>query len=337
MLIDLFFLGIKDILRYFREFTLFLFSVAVVTILICAVTLSAVDVQHYEEDLESEFYELAPLKNNIDNAEEFYDKLGDIYSSGGYGCFSTEYISQKYDRSIICIVGRFADARVIWAVDGAFLRTHELSGYEIIDHESVAAIVQQFYFGNDITDYVFIKPAGREYQSLNGYRMTMADLVGLIESTFFTEEGKNAGADVRFEELFAENGTFYVRKHIQNTDNAEQIMIFFYVYVYVALLAVVLFLSYSFFFRHLLSKLYREYRVNIVCGATKANILARNMVFVLAMAICNLLAMEFLNAWKIDLIFYIIVVVSVVLIAIFMAIIICMLGNEDFIADLRED
>lgn len=336
MLIDLLWIGLKDVFRYYKEFFLFLFSVIIVSILTCSAVLSTLDSNEYEKSSQSKFYQVAPLKNDLDDTEALYHALDEIYSNGGYSWFSAEYSQGTF---IVCMIGHFEEMRIIWAVQDDFLKKYRPSDDQVINFTDVSEQVNELNFGSiDISDYTLIKPVDVKYQCLHSYDMDMTGLMGLIENTIFTDEGKNKSTDTRFEEIFRENGSLYVKKYIRtDAESDERFMIFSYVSVYILLLVVVLLLSFSFFFQFLLSELYREYRVNIVCGATKGSILIRNIVFALSTAVCNLLVVELLNAWKTDAVFFIAFIISASIFFLFTSITVLMLKKTDFIANLREN
>ena len=102
-----------------------------------------------------------------------------------------------------------------------------------------------------------------------------------------------------------------------------------YIYFYVFLLLLAFLLSFGIFIKNLYKRLLREYKIHIICGATKKSIFIRNSVFVLSLAVFNFMIINFLNRFNYDIIFFLNIGLNIVFVLLLEFVILNMLIRED--------
>lgn len=75
-----------------------------------------------------------------------------------------------------------------------------------------------------------------------------------------------------------------LKKHI-SYENEEISFILKYIYFYVFLILLLFIISFGIFSKNLYNKLFREYKIHIICGATKKSIFIQKSGFVLSLEV----------------------------------------------------
>ena len=179
----------------------------------------------------------------------------------------------------------------------------------------------------DDDNLVFLEVAKKE-TSLSDFKLNPAELKDLIEGTKFTDKELKNGLDEEFEKAIL-NSDIVFKKHINSVNMTDVDFILKYIYFYVFLLLLAFLLSFGIFIKNLYKRLLREYKIHIICGATKKSIFIRNSVFVLSLAVFNFMIINFLNRFNYDIIFFINIGINIVFILTLEFVILNMLIRED--------
>lgn len=326
-------LGIKDLFKNFKIFILFsilLFSISLMTIS-SIISLNSILKNKVKTET---FFQSIPLSTELSEFDKIQYKLDNFFDKGALSVFRSEFSNNKLNINAPILLGNFNTNyknKILFSVhkdEINVLKNKDIS-FNIINKNDLDRTFLELFKNQGliiIEDYLFINIES-DFKSILDFKLSSNELVNLIESTRFREEDLNNNLDLEFENIISNKDIFF-KKHI-NDDNLELNFILKYMSVFSVLLIIGTSLFFYLFIEQLYKKLFKEYKINIIFGATKKNIFIRNSVFIFSIVIANFSIISYLNNLKINDIFYINIILNIIYYLVLSFVIFIVLNKED--------
>lgn len=334
MVIDNIKLGFRDIKRNTRIFILFGLLILSISVVLSFSTYALNLALKESKDTEVSYFAI-PVSYEMKDFIKVEDGVDKLLKKGGYTKFVSEYVNEEKGIFIQIFIGKFqksSENRVLFAINSEDLelfkqkeKTLKVVSADELDKIKFKTVGVDLEIDDD--NLVFLEVAKKE-TSLSDFKLNPAELKDLIEGTKFTDKELKNGLDEEFEKAIL-NSDIVFKKHINSVNMTDVDFILKYIYFYVFLLLLAFLLSFGIFIKNLYKRLLREYKIHIICGATKKSIFIRNSVFVLSLAVFNFMIINFLNRFNYDIIFFINIGINIVFILTLEFVILNMLIRED--------
>lgn len=340
MIIDNIKLGFKDLLKNIKNFILFLLFIASITLIVVASTSSLIEIFKEKNKININYFAV-PVSYDMYDFVNVRSRVEKILENGGYSQTQCEKINEEYGVSLFVLVGKFqknSENRILFAVDKNNLdlliqkekNLKEISIDEIDNKKLKLVNIDVEFKDRELTFVSF----DNKYSSLSNFKLTHNDVMNLIENVKFNNEDIKNGLDIEFEKAILNNDIVF-KKHI-SYQNEEISFILKYVYFYTILLLVSFIISLGIFIKSLYKKLFREYRIHIICGATKKGIFIRNSVFVFTLIFMNFIFFNLLNRFMFNTVFSVNIFSNLIYLIILEFVILNMLTREALTATVME-
>ena len=275
-----------------------------------------------------------PVSYEIKDFIKVEDRVDKVLKKGGYTKFISEYVNEENGIFIQIFLGKFqknSENMILFGInleDLELLKQKEknLRVVPIDDLDNIKLKSVGINLEFDDEQLVFVEVSKID-TVLSDFKLKPTELIDLIEGTKFTNKELKNGLDKEFEKAIL-NSDIVFKKYI-SSDNSEIDFILKYIYFYVFLLVLAFLLSFIIFIKNLYKKLFREYKIHIICGATKKSIFIRNSVFVLSLSIFNFIIINFLNRFNYDIIFFLNIGLNIVFVMLLEFVILNMLIRKD--------
>lgn len=287
-MIDLFFLGLKDIFRYFRLFFLLLVSVFIITIIFVSGTLSAFYSEPSDTSKFNEIYDLVPVSTDMTGNRDLADRFQEWINGKGMAYVSSQYLNKMTG-----------------------MTTYVVTGDPVLFHPQMEKTDHlQVYEANGVGGETEIRFGGNAYP-LKQIRMEVETLSGPISDMGESEtflvvyvSGEKISDWINYEDGFAVwrlmntailyedaainegelkdmlEGSFLALSKYSDNPIYNQLGEYKFVtgYLYPCLLLMIfcVFLFFRMFYEHFLRQMYQEYTVHILYGAGLRDIVLRN-------------------------------------------------------------
>lgn len=334
MVIDNIKLGFRDIKRNTRIFILFGLLILSISVILSFSTYALNLALKESKDTEVSYFAI-PVSYEMKDFIKVEDRVDKLLKKGGYTKFVSEYVNEEKGIFIQIFIGKFqksSENRVLFAINSEDLelfkqkeKTLKVVSADELDKIKFKTVGVDLEIDDD--NLVFLEVAKKE-TSLSDFKLNPAELKDLIEGTKFTDKELKNGLDEEFEKAIL-NSDIVFKKHINSVNMTDVDFILKYIYFYVFLLLLAFLLSFGIFIKNLYKRLLREYKIHIICGATKKSIFIRNSVFVLSLAVFNFMIINFLNRFNYDIIFFINIGINIVFILTLEFVILNMLIREN--------
>ncbi|MEB3025210.1 MULTISPECIES: hypothetical protein [unclassified Parvimonas] len=334
MVIDNIKLGFRDIKRNTRIFILFGLLILSISVILSFSTYALNLALKESKDTEVSYFAIL-VSYEMKDFIKVEDRVDKLLKKGGYTKFVSEYVNEEKGIFIQIFIGKFqksSENRVLFAINSEDLelfkqkeKTLKVVSADELDKIKFKTVGVDLEIDDD--NLVFLEVAKKE-TSLSDFKLNPAELKDLIEGTKFTDKELKNGLDEEFEKAIL-NSDIVFKKHINSVNMTDVDFILKYIYFYVFLLLLAFLLSFGIFIKNLYKRLLREYKIHIICGATKKSIFIRNSVFVLSLAVFNFMIINFLNRFNYDIIFFINIGINIVFILTLEFVILNMLIRED--------
>lgn len=335
MIIDNIKLGFKDLKKNIRNFILFGLLISSISIVIISSSFSLIEI--FKEGNRTKItYYAVPVSYEMTDFVKVEDRVDKLLKKGGYTSFVSSKINEEYGIFIKIFLGKFqknSENKILLGVDIVELESFKqkiknIKVVSIEDLDKKKLELVNFDIGFNDENLVFVE-MDKKYNSLSDFKLNTEELKDLIESTTFDYKDIENGFDKEFDKAIL-NSNIVFKKHI-NSENTETEIDFIlkYIYFFIALLLLAFFISFGIFIKNLYKKLFREYKIHIICGATKKSIFIRNSVFILTLIFTNFMIMNFLNRFEYNPLFFINIGMNIVCILILEFVILNMLIRED--------
>lgn len=334
MVIDNIKLGFRDIKRNTRIFILFGLLILSISVILSFSTYALNLALKESKDTEVSYFAI-PVSYEMKDFIKVEDRVDKLLKKGGYTKFVSEYVNEEKGIFIQIFIGKFqksSENRVLFAINSEDLELFKqkekilkVVSADELDKIKFKTVGVDLEIDDD--NLVFLEVAKKE-TSLSDFKLNPAELKDLIEGTKFTDKELKNGLDEEFEKAIL-NSDIVFKKHINSVNMTDVDFILKYIYFYVFLLLLAFLLSFGIFIKNLYKRLLREYKIHIICGATKKSIFIRNSVFVLSLAVFNFMIINFLNRFNYDIIFFINIGINIVFILTLEFVILNMLIRED--------
>ncbi|WBB30299.1 hypothetical protein [Parvimonas micra] len=334
MVIDNIKLGFRDIKRNTRIFILFGLLILSISVVLSFSTYALNLALKESKDTEVSYFAI-PVSYEMKDFIKVEDGVDKLLKKGGYTKFVSEYVNEEKGIFIQIFIGKFqksSENRVLFAINSEDLelfkqkeKTLKVVSADELDKIKFKTVGVDLEIDDD--NLVFLEVAKKE-TSLSDFKLNPAELKDLIEGTKFTDKELKNGLDEEFEKAIL-NSDIVFKKHINSVNMTDVDFILKYIYFYVFLLLLAFLLSFGIFIKNLYKRLLREYKIHIICGATKKSIFIRNSVFVLSLAVFNFMIINFLNRFNYDIIFFLNIGLNIVFVLLLEFVILNMLIRED--------
>jgi hypothetical protein len=334
MVIDNIKLGFRDIKRNTRIFILFGLLILSISVVLSFSTYALNLALKESKDTEVSYFAI-PVSYEMKDFIKVEDRVDKLLKKGGYTKFVSEYVNEEKGIFIQIFIGKFqksSENRVLFAINSEDLelfkqkeKTLKVVSADELDKIKFKTVGVDLEIDDD--NLVFLEVAKKE-TSLSDFKLNPAELKDLIEGTKFTDKELKNGLDEEFEKAIL-NSDIVFKKHINSVNMTDVDFILKYIYFYVFLLLLAFLLSFGIFIKNLYKRLLREYKIHIICGATKKSIFIRNSVFVLSLAVFNFMIINFLNRFNYDIIFFLNIGLNIVFVLLLEFVILNMLIRED--------
>ena len=334
MVIDNIKLGFRDIKRNTRIFILFGLLILSISVILSFSTYALNLALKESKDTEVSYFAI-PVSYEMKDFIKVEDGVDKLLKKGGYTKFVSEYVNEEKGIFIQIFIGKFqksSENRVLFAINSEDLelfkqkeKTLKVVSADELDKIKFKTVGVDLEIDDD--NLVFLEVAKKE-TSLSDFKLNPAELKDLIEGTKFTDKELKNGLDEEFEKAIL-NSDIVFKKHINSVNMTDVDFILKYIYFYVFLLLLAFLLSFGIFIKNLYKRLLREYKIHIICGATKKSIFIRNSVFVLSLAVFNFMIINFLNRFNYDIIFFLNIGLNIVFVLLLEFVILNMLIRED--------
>ena len=334
MVIDNIKLGFRDIKRNTRIFILFGLLILSISVVLSFSTYALNLALKESKDTEVSYFAI-PVSYEMKDFIKVEDGVDKLLKKGGYTKFVSEYVNEEKGIFIQIFIGKFqksSENRVLFAINSEDLelfkqkeKTLKVVSADELDKIKFKTVGVDLEIDDD--NLVFLEVAKKE-TSLSDFKLNPAELKDLIEGTKFTDKELKNGLDEEFEKAIL-NSDIVFKKHINSVNMTDVDFILKYIYFYVFLLLLAFLLSFGIFIKNLYKRLLREYKIHIICGATKKSISIRNSVFVLSLAVFNFMIINFLNRFNYDIIFFLNIGLNIVFVLLLEFVILNMLIRED--------
>ena len=334
MVIDNIKLGFRDIKRNTRIFILFGLLILSISVILSFSTYALNLALKESKDTEVSYFAI-PVSYEMKDFIKVEDRVDKLLKKGGYTKFVSEYVNEEKGIFIQIFIGKFqksSENRVLFAINSEDLelfkqkeKTLKVVSADELDKIKFKTVGVDLEIDDD--NLVFLEVAKKE-TSLSDFKLNPAELKDLIEGTKFTDKELKNGLDEEFEKAIL-NSDIVFKKHINSVNMTDVDFILKYIYFYVFLLLLAFLLSFGIFIKNLYKRLLREYKIHIICGATKKSIFIRNSVFVLSLAVFNFMIINFLNRLNYDIIFFLNIGLNIVFVLLLEFVILNMLIRED--------
>ena len=334
MVIDNIKLGFRDIKRNTRIFILFGLLILSISVVLSFSTYALNLALKESKDTEVSYFAI-PVSSEMKDFIKVEDGVDKLLKKGGYTKFVSEYVNEEKGIFIQIFIGKFqksSENRVLFAINSEDLelfkqkeKTLKVVSADELDKIKFKTVGVDLEIDDD--NLVFLEVAKKE-TSLSDFKLNPAELKDLIEGTKFTDKELKNGLDEEFEKAIL-NSDIVFKKHINSVNMTDVDFILKYIYFYVFLLLLAFLLSFGIFIKNLYKRLLREYKIHIICGATKKSIFIRNSVFVLSLAVFNFMIINFLNRFNYDIIFFLNIGLNIVFVLLLEFVILNMLIRED--------
>lgn len=334
MIIDNIKLGFKDLKKNIKNFILFGLLISSISIVIMSSSFSLVRI--FKEGSRTKInYFAVPVSYEMKDFVKIEDRVDKVLKKGGYTRFVSNYMHEKYDIFIHFFLGKFqknSENKILLGVDIVELESFKqkvknlkVVSIEDLDQKKLKLVNVDIGFNDE--NLVFVE-MDKKYNSLSDFKLNTPELKDLTENTTFDDKDIENGLDKEFEKAI-ENENIVFKKNVYS-ENVEINFILKYIYFYVFLILLLFIISFGIFIKNLYNKLFREYKIHIICGATKKSIFIRNSVFVLSLAIVNFMLMNFLNKFECNnILFFINIGINIVFVMVLEFVILNMLIRED--------
>ncbi|MCZ7407677.1 hypothetical protein [Parvimonas micra] len=334
MVIDNIKLGFRDLKRNTRIFILFGLLILSISVVLSFSTYALNLALKESKDTEVSYFAI-PVSYEMKDFIKVEDRVDKLLKKGGYTKFVSEYVNEEKGIFIQIFIGKFqksSENRVLFAINSEDLelfkqkeKTLKVVSADELDKIKFKTVGVNLEIDDD--NLVFLEVAKKE-TSLSDFKLNPAELKDLIEGTKFTDKELKNGLDEEFEKAIL-NSDIVFKKHINSVNMTDVDFILKYIYFYVFLLLLAFLLSFGIFIKNLYKRLLREYKIHIICGATKKSIFIRNSVFVLSLAVFNFMIINFLNRFNYDIIFFLNIGLNIVFVLLLEFVILNMLIRED--------
>ena len=334
MIIDNIKLGFRDIKRNTRIFILFGLLILSISVILSFSTYALNLALKESKDTEVSYFAI-PVSYEMKDFIKVEDRVDKLLKKGGYTKFVSEYVNEEKGIFIQIFIGKFqksSENRVLFAINSEDLelfkqkeKTLKVVSADELDKIKFKTVGVDLEIDDD--NLVFLEVAKKE-TSLSDFKLNPAELKDLIEGTKFTDKELKNGLDEEFEKAIL-NSDIVFKKHINSVNMTDVDFILKYIYFYVFLLLLAFLLSFGIFIKNLYKRLLREYKIHIICGATKKSIFIRNSVFALSFAVFYFMIINFLNRFNYDIIFFLNIGLNIVFVLLLEFVILNMLIRED--------
>ncbi len=324
---DALMLGFKDLFKHRRLF--FIFEACL--LMVCVIIMSASFALIWELDQRSidttslEAYTVIPTSNDMTSNSQLIRKANQLLNKGGRSFFHSEYLTSQIGLTTIIVIdsdlnnllyndeemSQTTYAKIFTKADlGQTLTTFDFPEPTEIGSTDISRFDDRIFeslFEDEVV-IVLLNTNHLDKWMENTYGSEIFDLVDNVQ---FNALDKKNGVVAEFEAIFEDS---FLTLQSNNYPNDELRFILLYVFPAVAFVIVALLVALTIMYVSLFKKLYREYTIHLIAGATLRAIYVRNSVFIITLIVLCLFGVSVLNGFELNDIFGII---SITLLLIF--------------------
>ncbi|MBM7541115.1 hypothetical protein [Amphibacillus cookii] len=326
-MMDALMLGFKDLFKNKRLFFIFEACLLMVCVIIMSVSFALIwelD-QRSIDRTSSEAYTVIPTSNDMTSNSQLISKVNPLLNKGGRSFFHSEYLTSQMGLTTVIVIDSslndllYSDeemnqtsyAKIFTKADlDQTLMTIDFPEPTTFGSTDVSRfderIFDSFFDDEVIIVLLHTNELGKWMESTYG-----SEIFDLVDNVQFTASDKQNGLVAAFEAIFDDS---FLTLQPSSYQNDELRFILLYVFPTIAFVIAALLVALTIMYISLLKKLYREYTIHLISGATLKAIYARNSVFIIILIAFCLLGVSVLNGFELNDIFGII---SVILLLIF--------------------
>ncbi len=341
-MIDSIILGCKDIFRNRRIYFATLFMILATCIIVMASTLSVLDELNLRNRGNSQLFRTTVISTNMNNNVQLVDDLYRFYQSHGGSYFlSTELMNLTEYETRILVGAQYEEL----LINGRTTVYSSSDIYESMKEKDVLSEFQHHVFDREKFDIDEINYAAKlnipmvvivfNEKSLSDWVQTEdgSEIISLVDNSQFSKEDKKNGVNERFIELFE---TSFLK--VQEVEKGGQLdFILKYIYAIAFLMILVTCLSMYILYSIELKKLYKEYTIHLIHGATLMDIFVRSSIFIVSIIAVCIISILYLVRFKMGTSLTIGLITLTLLLIIFELIILTLLKRKNLLKNLKGD
>ncbi|MFV0479884.1 MAG: hypothetical protein ACK5LZ_04875 [Anaerorhabdus sp.] len=335
-------LGIKDIWNNKKVFLSFLLMTFSLLILSISSTQSIVSelLNSKNKNTHYPMFSAELTEMNMGMNEEIVTELYDLFQGTGGSYFNPHSLYRALDERVLVLVGSkyknylenekttiYTTEKTKLRIQGEKTFPEELE-YEFKNREDID--IQEIIEFEEIKTIIILQTNNFEKWIEVDY---YTEVIELIENAEFSKIEIDGGIKNEFINIF--DGTPYFVK--ENKWNDQLGFILKYIYVIVALCIVVAILATYIIYTSQIRKLYKEYMIHLICGATIKDIFIRSSIFLGIGLVMNFWIFMYLNKFIFNLIFIIGTVSLIVMFCMFEILLWFILKRKNLLENLKGD
>lgn len=340
-------LGLMDVFRNKVVFCLMVLLIFSLGTIVESATDSYLRNTFAEFQLSEQAYSAVVLETTDDKGYDYSNtygkKLDDIFLKNGHTYTTNSSLCRNCDTDIIVLYGKLnkkTNSRVFWVVDNKNVTDLKNEAeFEVVSHDAMDfdMMNQEIKSYIDYDKRVLLEIKSDKYKNVSGYKFQDADILDLIENAKFSEDEINKGVDREFEKIFDGNKLMVINNtNKKYDDDDENTFILKYVGVYCLIMTAITILGFVIFFKYMLKRLQKEYKIHILSGARTKDIMARNSVFVVLVNVATFCLIFVLNGFAIN-IFSVVAFIYMILCILILEIVMYLILKRSDLIDLIGD
>lgn len=306
-------LGFHDVLRNKRIYIIFQVCLVIICSIVILATSSLLrelnNVSTTEAEEFSKLNTVIPISYDMSANPEVVNDINQLLRNGGKSFFFSEHLTNQSEFPTYIVIDSELNQLIesVEETDGAsFAKVYSQINPELIididfpePTEFESTDVSRFderIFDTWYQDEVVIVLL--QTNQLDKWIATDhgLEIIELVENTA-VKKSKEEELVAKIEFILEDS---FLSHQSSNYKNEEISFLTFYVYPTVGFVIIALFISLVIVYVSLFKKLYREYTIHLISGATLKHIFARNSVFIIALIIVCLLIISFLNGFQVN-------------------------------------
>lgn len=335
-------LGFRDMFKNKSLFLVFETSI----LLICLIVISASS--SLLSELNSSFnvgesskgYTVVPIANEMSSNAQLVNEINQLLNKGGESFFYSETVTNQIGFPTVIVTGNafneelyakiYAKSDIKQKINFANVHFPEPTTFESTDLSGFDEKIFEYFPEDEIVIILLnTNQLDKWIEPNDGLK-----IIELVKNVRFSELDKQEGIVDQFEAIFEDSFLF-----LQSNSNQSKEVSFILLFVYpvVALLIASLVIAFIIMYNSLFKKLYREYTIHLISGATLKHIFVRNSVFIFTLISVCFLIVSFLNGFQVNLIFWITLVILLLIFVVFEVLLYLVLKRQVLLMSLKGD
>lgn len=300
---ECFYLGWLDLLKYKKAFILFL----LMTFFSMMIVLSSLNTFVYEifreypdERLSYSHVPLKYVKTDDAYSSRYLREIATVLKKGGTTNVIPESLASELGVSVQVMIGDFvpnSSERVYWYIledDFDYINRKNNLVEKISNDDIDKSMMENYLIGEG---YILTRVVADYYQDLNNYQLDNGEMIYLIEQTSFNQKNQRENLNLEFQKIFENDDVSTIIMHKSSGEKNYEFMLRYMFLLYFLMISYNILAS-KIFYEFLTRKMTKEYRLHILFGARKNDILLRNSVFVVLIILCNAMFFSIMNQFR---------------------------------------